>query len=112
MAAAWEGDFERILSECMGGADFKQPKAAVHRVSDGEYLGGPDALRDTIVRQYSRPVDWTATVHNLIGRGFRTFVELGPGKVYTTLVKRIDTNTRSANVEDIKSLSVAIKVTS
>jgi [acyl-carrier-protein] S-malonyltransferase len=95
----------------MGGVGMKHPKVAVHRVSDGEYLGSPDALRDTILRQYSRPVDWTATVHVLLERGLRSFVELGPGKVYTTLVKRIDSNTRIANVEDIKSLAMALKVT-
>jgi [acyl-carrier-protein] S-malonyltransferase len=112
LAMEWEGDMDRLLRECMGGAELKQPKAAVHRVFDGEYLGTADSLRDAVVRQYSRPVDWTATVRVLIERGLRSYVELGPGKVYTTLVKRIDTNTRIANVEDVKSLSVALKVTS
>jgi len=111
LAAEWEGDLDVLLTECMGGVGMKHPKVAVHRVSDGEYLGSPDALRDTILRQYSRPVDWTATVHVLLERGLRSFVELGPGKVYTTLVKRIDSNTRIANVEDIKSLAMALKVT-
>ena len=112
LASDWENAFDQLLSECMGETVIKNPKAAVHRICDGEYLGSVDQLRDAIVRQYSRPVDWTATVNVLMGRGYRSFVELGPGKVYTTLVKRIDTNTRIANVEDIKSLSVAIKVTS
>lgn len=111
LAASWEPSFEALLEDCLEGKGFQQPKAAVHRVCDGEYLGTPEALRDTLIRQYSRPVDWTATVRGLIERGYRSFVELGPGKVYTSLVKRIDTNTRVSNVEDIKSLAVAIKVT-
>jgi [acyl-carrier-protein] S-malonyltransferase len=112
LAEGWEDDLERLLGECMGGVEFKQPKAAVHRVWDGGYLGSLESLRDAVVRQYSRPVDWTATVRVLIERGLRSYVELGPGKVYTTLVKRIDSNTRIANVEDVRSLSVALKVTS
>jgi [acyl-carrier-protein] S-malonyltransferase len=112
LAAEWEGTMDALLTECMGGVGMKQPKVAVHRVSDGEHLESPQTLRDAILRQYSKPVDWIATVQGLVGRGLRSFVELGPGKVYTTLVKRIDSNTRIANVEDIKSLALALKVTS
>ncbi len=112
LAAAWEADLEALLTACLAGAPLKNPKATVHRVSDGEYVGTPEGIRDILIRQYSRPVDWTQTVSVLTGRGYRTFVEMGPGKVYTTLVKRIDSNTRVANVEDVKSLSVALKVTS
>jgi [acyl-carrier-protein] S-malonyltransferase len=111
LAADWEGDFERILDECLEGKPFKHPKATLHRVFDGEYLGTPEMVRENILQQYSRCVNWTGTVRALIDRGFRTWVELGPGKTYGTLVKKIDTNTRVANVEDIKSLGTAIKVT-
>jgi len=111
LASGWEDEWADLWEECLGAAALRPSKAAVHRVSDGAYLGTPEALRDMVVRQYSRPVDWTATVRCLIERGYRSFVELGPGKVYTTLVKRIDSNTRVANVEDIKSLATALKVT-
>jgi hypothetical protein len=38
-------------------------------------------------------------------------VEIGPGRLYTTMVKKIDVDTRNTNVEDAKTLSTTVKVT-
>jgi malonyl CoA-acyl carrier protein transacylase len=56
-------------------------------------------------------VDWIKTVQAVNLRGFRTWAEIGPGKTYGTLVRKIDMDNRVSNVEDIKSLSTTVKVT-
>lgn len=110
-AAELEGDLDRLLTECLEGKPLKNPKIAFHRSSDGEYVGTIEAVRDVLTKQYSKPVDWIATVKAVNFRGFRTWVEVGPGKVYSTMVRKIDTDNRITNVEDLKSLSTTVKVT-
>ena len=67
--------------------------------------------RATATCPSGKPVDWIATVKAVNLRGFRTWVEVGPGKVYGSLVRKVDTDNRVSNVEDIKSLSATVKVT-
>jgi [acyl-carrier-protein] S-malonyltransferase len=74
-------------------------------------VSNPDMVREVLVKQLSSPIDWVATVKAVIFRGFRTWVEIGPGRLYTTMVKKIDVDTRNTNVEDAKTLSTTVKVT-
>lgn len=51
-----------------------------------------DAIRDALIRQLYSPVRWTETVQLLAAQGVTTLDEIGPGKVLTGLMKRIDKN--------------------
>jgi len=64
-------------------------------------------LRDSLVRQVSQPVRWLDSVEFLINQGVQTFIEIGPGKVLSGLVRQIDRNVRCVNVEDESSLRAA-----
>jgi [acyl-carrier-protein] S-malonyltransferase len=60
--------------------------------------------RDALVRQVSSPVRWHETITYLVQKGVDTFVEVGPGKVLSGLVRQIDRSVRCLNVEDTASL--------
>ncbi|PYS21844.1 MAG: [acyl-carrier-protein] S-malonyltransferase [Acidobacteria bacterium] len=64
-------------------------------------------LRDSLVRQVSQPVRWLESVEFLINQGVQTFIEIGPGKVLSGLVRQIDRNARCVNVESESSLRAA-----
>src|ERR1041385_1620058 len=66
-----------------------------------------DKLRDSLVRQVSQPVRWLESVEFLINQGVQTFIEIGPGKVLSGLVRQIDRSVRCLNVEDEASLRAA-----
>lgn len=57
-----------------------------------------------LVRQLSSPVRWDESVLYLKGEGVDTIIEVGPGKVLSGLVKRIDREIVTLNMEDIQSL--------
>jgi len=59
------------------------------------------------VRQVSQPVRWLESVEFLINQGVQTFVEIGPGKVLSGLVRQINREVRCVNVEDAASLRSA-----
>ena len=64
-------------------------------------------LRESLVRQVSQTVRWLESVEFLINQGVQTFIEIGPGKVLSGLMRQIDRSVRSLNVEDESSLRAA-----
>jgi [acyl-carrier-protein] S-malonyltransferase len=76
----------------------------VHNV-DAEINTDEKRVADALTRQVSSPVKWLQSVQNLISNGPTTFIEVGPGKVLSGLVKQIDRSVRILNVEDKESLS-------
>jgi [acyl-carrier-protein] S-malonyltransferase len=74
---------------------------------DARAVTSADLLRDSLVRQVSQPVRWLESVEFLISEGVKTFIEIGPGKVLSGLVRQIDRSVQCVNVEDEASLRAA-----
>jgi [acyl-carrier-protein] S-malonyltransferase len=66
-----------------------------------------DAARDAVVRQVSAPVRWLESMQLLIQQGVENFVEVGPGKVLSGLMRQISREVKCFNVEDAASLKAA-----
>lgn len=75
----------------------------VHNVDAGEN-SNRDLVCEKLTQQVSSPVRWLQSVENLIANGVDTFVEVGPGKVLTGLVRQINRDARGFNVENTESL--------
>jgi [acyl-carrier-protein] S-malonyltransferase len=67
-----------------------------------------EEARDALIRQVTMPVRWEESVRELIDEGVNTFVEVGPGRVLTGLLRQIERSVGALNVEDEKSLSTTI----
>ena len=63
-----------------------------------------EEIRDVLVKQAASPVQWETSVRNMIADGVDTFIEVGPGRVLTGFVKKIDRSFTGQNVEDLASL--------
>lgn len=64
-------------------------------------------VRELLVQQVCAPVRWEQSVQTMIGLGVTRFVEIGPGKVLTGLVKRISKEMTLVNIEDAAGLKSA-----
>ena len=64
--------------------------------------------KDALVRQVSMPVRWEESVRLLIDEGVNTFVEVGPGRVLTGLLRQIERSVAALNIEDEKSLATTL----
>ena len=71
---------------------------------DAKAIKMADEARDSLVRQVSQPVRWLESVEFLSNHGVQTFIEIGPGKVLSGLVRQINRELRCLNVEDESSL--------
>ena len=68
-----------------------------------------ERVKKLLVDQLSSPVLWDASVTEMVSQGVTRFVEIGPGKVLTGLVKRIDKNVETGNVDDVAGLKAIIR---
>jgi len=75
-------------------------------VTNVEALANTDhvRVRELLVAQVCAPVRWAQSVEEMIRLGVDTFIELGPGKVLSGLVKRINKSAATFNVEDSAGL--------
>jgi [acyl-carrier-protein] S-malonyltransferase len=78
---------------------------------DGLEHAEPADIRATLVRQLASPVRWTATVRALLARS-SSLIECGPGKVLTSLNRRIERSAQCYALEDPDSLAAAVAATS
>jgi [acyl-carrier-protein] S-malonyltransferase len=65
-------------------------------------------LRHELVDQVSRPVQWSKTVDFLGAHGVETFIEFGPGRVLTAIIKRMLRRSTCINVNDASSVRVQL----
>jgi [acyl-carrier-protein] S-malonyltransferase len=77
--------------------------------ADAEAISSGEEAREALIRQVTLPVRWLDSVRDMIERGVTIFVEVGPGKVLSGLLRQIDRSVRCFNVEDSASLHSTIE---
>jgi len=86
--------------------DFKFP--VITNVTGG-YIESKDEVKGLLQKQVMSSVLWEDTIRRMIADGADTFVEIGPGKILSGFVKKIDRNLKIFNVEDLSSLNKCIE---
>ncbi len=99
---------ERLEHDLMR-LDFDDLKFPLVTNVDAEFITTGLAARTSLVRQVSCPVMWEDSMRAMIDRGVDTFVEVGPGRVLSGLVKQIDRTRKMLNVEDEKTLTATLE---
>lgn len=96
------------LEKDLAKAEFADlPWPLVTNVDADTETKGSEA-RDALVRQVTMPVRWNESVRALIDEGVNTFVEVGPGRVLTGLLRQIERSVAALNIEDGKSLALTL----
>ncbi len=99
------------LSELLDKLEFKKPVIPIVNNADAKFLDNIKSIKTSLVRQISSPLLWEDSIIAIANSGIDTFVEVGPGKVLSGLIKRIVPETRVLNVEDVKSLEKTLSFT-
>jgi [acyl-carrier-protein] S-malonyltransferase len=86
LVAGAAGEFEKLLA----GSTFQKCTFPVYANVSASPATDAKTIRDCLSKQMTHPVRWIETVQNMIRDGVTTFYEVGPGKVLSGLVKRID----------------------
>ena len=80
---------------------FRDPAAPLLANADATPLNDGEACRRELIDHLTRGVDWVRAVETMVAAGVDTFIEVGPGKVLSGLVKRIATEARTIAMDDI-----------
>ncbi len=92
------------LSELLKDIEFRTPKIPIVNNADAVFLNSPKEIKESLIRQLVSPLLWEDSVRLMLKNDVRTFIEVGPGKILSALIKRIDKDAQTLNVEDTKSL--------
>ncbi len=98
------GPAEAKLAADLDAVTVTDPAVPLYNNVDAARVSTADQIRDGLKRQVTRSVLWTETVAKMAADGIDTFVEVGPGKVLTGLIRRIERSAARHNVADTSSL--------
>jgi [acyl-carrier-protein] S-malonyltransferase len=89
---------------------FADPAFPVYTNVDAAAVAGGDAAREALLRQVVAPVRWEESVERMLRDGFDVFVEIGPGKVLSGLIRRIARDVRVVAVSEPAGIEEALRV--
>lgn len=98
-------EFEKYIEN----VSFNNPKISIVTNVDGEIETSAEKIKEKMPKQISNSVYWVQSVEKMISQGVDTFVEVGPGKVLSAMIKKINSDVRIYNASDVSSLENVVK---
>jgi [acyl-carrier-protein] S-malonyltransferase len=99
---------QRRLEHDLRAAAFCALRFPLITNADAEAISSGEEAREALIRQVTLPVRWLDSVREMIERDVSMFVEVGPGKVLSGILRQIDRSVRCFSVEDSASLRSTI----
>ncbi len=97
------------LASLLDTIEFREPAVPIVNNADAIFLTNAGKIKTSLVKQLSRPLLWEDSIRRIVSDGIDTFVEVGPGKVLSGLIKRIEPSAKLLNVEDMESLNRTVE---
>ena len=98
-----------IMREELEKIDFKKSNNKLISNVTADEISNVNDLKSLLISQIEKKVRWRESIINMINYGVNHFIEIGPGKVLTGLIKRIDKNVKTASINsqsDIEELKI------
>jgi len=83
---------------------FEEPSLPVIANVDASYHGSAENIRDSLARQVTSPVRWADCIRRLIADGVSEFVEVGPGRALTGMMRRIDRGVETTSINSAEAI--------
>ena len=94
----------QIMRKELNNSKFLTPNNMIISNVTAEPTNEPEKIKSLLIDQIEKPVRWRESIINMINFGNKKFIEIGPGKVLSGLVKRIDSNVKLIQVNTIDDL--------
>ena len=92
------------MDKIISSQNFQNPKIKViSNVSASEYKN-EEEIKKLLIKQIESPVRWRESINYMISRGTTSFVEIGPGKVLSGLIKRINKDVKVLNIDTLEDI--------
>ncbi|HTY82478.1 MAG TPA: [acyl-carrier-protein] S-malonyltransferase, partial [Dehalococcoidales bacterium] len=83
---------------------FNKPSIPVIANVTAAPLTSADDVKNELRKQLTSPVQWQRSVEYMVSQGVRTFIEIGPGKVLTGLIRRVNKEAKTVNLGDLEAI--------
>ena len=94
-----------IMRKEISNTKFNNPNNLIISNVTGEETNNSNQIKNLLVRQIESPVRWRESIIYMINKDVRKFIEIGPGKVLSGLIKRIDKRVNLISVNEIDDLN-------
>jgi|TARA_B100000787_G_scaffold160017_1_gene138716 [acyl-carrier-protein] S-malonyltransferase len=98
-----------VMNEEIAKLNFKKTENILISNVTGKEILDSNELKELLVKQIENRVRWRESIILMINKGINQFIEIGPGKVLSGLIKRIDRNVKVSAInteEDIKLINI------
>jgi [acyl-carrier-protein] S-malonyltransferase len=92
------------MSKILVDVTFQRPQVPVIANTTARPLTDAGEVKDELLRQLCSSIQWQRSVEYLVNSGVTTFIEIGPGKVLSGLIKRISKNAETINIGDVPTV--------
>lgn len=102
------GPAEAGLEKALSDAKIDPGRIPVVSNVSARYHGDPSSVRTLLREQVAKPVRWQVSIEGLVAQGFDRFVEIGPGRVLTGLMRRINRSVTALNFSTAAAIEKGI----
>lgn len=92
------------MSQVLASLSFYQPQVPIIANTTAQPLTTAEEIKTELLKQLCNCVQWQRSIEYMIKEGVSTFIEIGPGKVLTGLIKRISKDVKLINIGDIEAI--------
>ena len=92
----------QVMKNEINNTEFVSPKNTIISNVTGEAVNEVEKIKDLLIKQIESPVRWRESVLHMQKNKISKFIEIGPGKVLSGLIKRIDRNLISLPINTIE----------
>ncbi len=97
-------DAAERLSKLLDEMAFADPVVPVVNNADALFLTNGEKIKSSLIKQLNNPLLWEDSIRNIADTGINIFIEVGPGRILSGLIKKIEQSAEVFNVEDCESL--------
>ena len=95
----------QIMKKEIMNIEFSKPNIEIVSNVNAKSTKNPEEIKKLLIEQIEKPVLWRESIINMINSGTKKFIEIGPGKILSGLVKRIDRNIELHQLNNINDIS-------
>ena len=94
----------KAMEEKIKSTNFQKPKPSIISNVTAKEESDVNMIKELLINQITSRVRWRESVNYMLNNGVKEFVEIGPGKVLSSLVKKINKDVKSSNINTIENI--------
>jgi [acyl-carrier-protein] S-malonyltransferase len=92
------------MSEIIATLSFHDPVIPIIANTTAQPITTAESIKEELLRQMCNCIQWQRSIEYMVSEGVSTFIELGPGRVLSGLIKRINKNVKTLNIGDAQAI--------